>query len=349
MRVKLVGVPLPWYRHQPVRDLSDIGTHEYDPGLLQVFPGPVRIDGVPPKENNGIIYTCRGGFFDTAHIRDFADFAFFLAGRVEPLLATGGTIDLRDYGGRRRVTIRAVPEAKLRAAGQTALAIALGARLSFELSVWREIATWYGYESVPPWPEKLSAFSPEDLRSNLLGTRIAAGILSTTRVDSIMDWDRAMSAWLPAVLEDLGVVPGDSARQRMKAVDGGWWNSKKWIPDWRITVRRKFDAGPVIEPWLVPAAQADECSGAVPQDLRVPDSFGGVAFDDVATIEVATSDWLVRHGLPHEGGRVVRENNFADLVAAVRRETDDGLAADGRATAIPHRHPSDGSQSAALH
>ena len=126
MRVKLFGIPVPWYRYKPLRNSADIGPHEYDPGLLQILPSPVddelraRSDGSerPKREHNGIIYTCRGGFLDTAHIRDFADFAWFLAARVEERLETGGTIELEDYGGRRRVTIRPVSGEKIREAGR---------------------------------------------------------------------------------------------------------------------------------------------------------------------------------------------------------------------------------------
>jgi hypothetical protein len=334
MRVKLVGIPLPWYRHKPVRGPGEIGPHEYDPGVLQILPSPVHVEGQSPKrEHNGIVYTCRGGFLDTAHVRDFADLAWFLAARVEPLLDTGGTIDLVDYGGRRRVTIRPVPREALERAGRTRLAIAVAGRLSFDLSVWREIATWYGYESVPPWPEKLSSFSPEDLYSNLLGTKIAQGILQTQAVASRRDWDLAMTAWLASTMSTLGVVPGETARGLMNSVDDVFWSSSEWIPDWRITRRRKFDRGPVVEPWVVHAGAAATASGdaicrdAVPVALPVEDVVGGVSIDDVGVIDVVVSDWLLRHDfpLPRDGDRHIVEGDFDELIAAVRRATEEGL------------------------
>jgi Protein of unknown function (DUF4056) len=42
---------------------------------------------------------------------------------------------------------------------------------------WHEIAIWYGWANVPMFSERPSAFSPEDMYSNLLGIRIV-GLLS---------------------------------------------------------------------------------------------------------------------------------------------------------------------------
>ena len=329
MRVKVLGIPLPYYRHEPLRGAPDIGPHEYDPGLLQILPSPINEewragnDGSkhPKREHNGIIYTCRGGFLDTAHIRDFADLAWFLAARVEERLETGGTIELEDYGGRRRVTIRPMRPEKIREAGRTRLAIAVAARLSFDLSVWREIATWYGYESVPPWSEKLSSFSPEDLYSNLIGTKLAEGILWTTSIQSRREWDLAMTAWLASIMDALGIVPIDAARELMESLDGTFWSSARRVPDWDITLRRRFDRGPVVEPLVFQSAR---CSvDQVPASIAVADELAGVSLDGVAEIDVVVSTWLMKHGfpLPRDGDRRIGEADFDDLIEAVRRAT----------------------------
>jgi len=331
MRVKVLGIPLPCYRHKPLRGALDIGPHEYDPGLLQILPSPIddelragNDDSKHPKrEHNGIIYTCRAGFLDTAHIRDFADLAWFLAAQVEERLETGGTIELEDYGGRRRVTIHPVRSEKIHEVGRTRLAVAVAARLSFDLSVWREIATWYGYESVPPWSEKLSSFSPEDLYSNLLGTKLAEGILRTTAIHSRREWDLAMTAWLASAMDALGIVPVDAARALMESLDGTFWSSARRIPDWDITLRRRFDRGPVVEPLAVHAQAPSAPCGAddVPVPIPVQDELAGVSIDGVAEIDVVVSDRLMKHGfpLPRGGDRQVVEADFDHLIEAVRR------------------------------
>lgn len=47
--------------------------------------------------------------------------------------------------------------------------LSLSGRIAYDLSVWHEIATWYGVSSVPLVSEQFSSFSPEDVYSNLLG------------------------------------------------------------------------------------------------------------------------------------------------------------------------------------
>jgi hypothetical protein len=333
MKVKVLGIPLPCYRHQPLRGAADIGPHEYDPGLLQILPSPIEAewraghDGSehPKREHNGMVYTCRGGFLDTAHIRDFADLAWFLGARVEERLETGGTIVLADYGGRRRVTIRPVPPERIREVGRTTLAIAVAARLAFDLSVWREIATWYGYESVPPWSEKLSSFSPEDLYSNLLGTKLAEGILRTTAIHDRREWDLAMTAWLGSALDALDVVPIDAARKLMESLDGTFWSSARRIPDWEITLRRRFDRGPVVAPLTAHAKTSSAPCWAddAPLLLAVQDDRAGVSLGGVAEIDVVVSDRLVKRGfpLPRGGDRRVVEADFDGLIETVRRAT----------------------------
>jgi hypothetical protein len=329
MKVKVLGIPLPCYRHRPLRGAPDIGPHEYDPGVLQILPSPVAHElrrptggpARPKREHNGIIYACRGGFLDTAHIRDFADLTWFLAARVEERLESGGTIELRDYGGRRRVTIHPPAPERIRAAGRTVLAIAVAARLAFDLSVWREIATWYGHESVPPWSEKLSSFSPEDLYSNVLGTKLAMGILQTTDIPDRRAWDLAMTSWLDAAMQALGAVRLETARTLMASLDGTFWDSNRRIPDWQITARRRFERGPDVAPLVSPT---QTCGTADPPiAIRVRDVLAGISVDQVAQIEVVVSDRLVRHGfpLPRGGDRRIGEADFDELIAAVRRAT----------------------------
>ena len=90
---------------------------------------------------------------------------------------TGATIELPVEGGRRRVVIRPLPPKLLELYSLRRISVNLAQWIAFELSVWHEIATAYGVTSIDLYPEYVSAFSPEDLYSNLLGAKIGGGLV----------------------------------------------------------------------------------------------------------------------------------------------------------------------------
>jgi hypothetical protein len=42
---------------------------------------------------------------------------------------------------------------------------------AWQMSIWHETVTWFGWDAVPGFSEEASAFSPEDLYSNPLAAR----------------------------------------------------------------------------------------------------------------------------------------------------------------------------------
>ncbi|WP_143362482.1 DUF4056 domain-containing protein, partial [Escherichia coli] len=112
------------------------------------------------REHNGIIFTTQGGFVDTAHVRDTADMTVFIFTRLWPRLGQAFVLSPgRDELAQRRLVFRAfTPPSSVR--DRYVLAAEISARLAYQLAVWHEIAQWYGFESVPGYPETVSAFSP---------------------------------------------------------------------------------------------------------------------------------------------------------------------------------------------
>ena len=78
LTAKLGEVPVPGYKNGNVLSADEVGPHTYDSGLTGV------------AENNGLVYTCRGGFIDTAHIRDNGDRTLYLAMEIARQLPAGG-------------------------------------------------------------------------------------------------------------------------------------------------------------------------------------------------------------------------------------------------------------------
>ncbi|MEZ4306886.1 MAG: DUF4056 domain-containing protein [Polyangiaceae bacterium] len=148
LHLKAGDVQIPGYQRGNVTQVGDLGHHVYDGGLFPVYEDS-RGTGV---EQNGIVYTCRGGFADTAHIRDYADWTFFLGLRLSRSLPEGTTVVLPGDGAIRRIVVRALPWALVADRGRFAVAATLAQWLAFRIAIWHEIATWFGWESFRGFP-----------------------------------------------------------------------------------------------------------------------------------------------------------------------------------------------------
>ena len=184
-------------------------------------------------ELNGLIYTCRGGFMDVAHIRDNADRTAYIYVRIRQVLGSGAVINLSPEGAQRQIWLRPF-EAELDETQRDELALLLSQRIAFDLSIWHEISTWYGYESVPGFSERLSGFSPEDLYSNIVGSYVGA-----EAIRSGIDYNAAVTSELDKALRELIPLPPGQTKRTLDMVDGIWWDSRKLLPDNRMVTRRK--------------------------------------------------------------------------------------------------------------
>jgi hypothetical protein len=159
-------VRVPGYEVQNVLDISGLGEHQFNKGAVAVKPrGGER--GLS-DEASGILYTCRGGFIDIAHVRDNADRTLYLVSQIGRLAATGGTIPLTGEGAERRIVLQRLDPRLVRAYGLREVITSLAERLSFQAFIWHEITTWYGWSSTP-FSERPWGFPLEDLYSNLVG------------------------------------------------------------------------------------------------------------------------------------------------------------------------------------
>lgn len=329
--VKLGAVPVPGYEIGNLLSVEDIGPHEYNNGTLTVQPGSDR--GPVILEKNGLVYTCRGGFIDLAHIRDNADLALFLSWGIMPLLPGGGAVDLPSSdGARRRVVIKAVPRALLERYGRARVATVLAEWAALRLSVWHEIATWYGYETVAGISERESAFTPEDLYSNLLGIKLSVGIFRSGGARSRDAYNHAMDDWIKAALTRLVPLPKEVGRQAMQALDGLWWDSKRRVPEFELVTRRSLDHQPPLRPWRVGDAMAEErvpaavrvgCAKAPPPlSLDDEDRLGGSAVAEIVSVELLLEEgWKPQSfPLPEGHSRPLTPADFPTIIEAIRKE-----------------------------
>ena len=333
------SIPVPGYEIRYTLDIDTLGTHQFNKGFLTLEPRGEK--GLLSDEASGIIYTCRGGFIDLAHVRDNADRTLFLASQIERIAATGGAIPLNGEGAKRRVVVKPFDPRLVRAHGLREVGASLAEWVNFQAGIWHEITTWYGWASTP-FSERPSAFSPEDLYSNLVGQRIAGAIIRRHAAASEVEYNLAVTAGIRDVLTRLGPLPQDASRRAFEFIDGIWWDSTKRVPDNLIVRHRNFVIGPKLYPWklpdaghfaALPAAQQhydQYCQGdQKPLGLNVPDRLGNVPFREMATLEIEPDEVLVKNGFPFpkKGATSITQEDFPSVIAAIERAADTELGA----------------------
>jgi hypothetical protein len=247
----------------------DIGT-SHAPVLLDMVGSPEALGrhsylGLGKfSENNALVYTCRGGFIDLAHVRETGDWTAYLATRLRPALARGGAIPLPDGGAPRTLRVRAAPDAS--GTNTDALSVQLGQRIAYELMWWSEIEQWAGLLDVAGIYEKPSGLSPDDPYSNLLGVYVGArALLAPGNYEDNFDRE------LAEALRRLGAVSAGATREALWRVNGRWWDGGRAWPDAHLTMRRATEFGPVLQPMRLDP-QPPECAGTQAlESLTVPE------------------------------------------------------------------------------
>lgn len=242
---------------------DNLGRHRYNDNFLS---GLSSLTGFG-SERNGIIYTSHGGFIDTAHIRDSADMTVYIFTHLLPELGQAFMLRPEDELAQRRIVFR--PFTPPSTPGERyALAAWMAAYIAFQLAAWHEIAQWYGYESVPGFPEDISAFSPEDLYSNLLGTRLAVSLILDGQTATLDMYNAAMRTALNQVLNQLGASPESVTRFHFDMLDGLWWNSRRRVPEKFLVLRRNYDVSDNRIPTRIPGEQASPQRLILPHDRK---------------------------------------------------------------------------------
>lgn len=354
LKVKVGVAVVPGYKKENIIALEEIGHHEYDNGALTVQTDPKR--GIL-LENNGLIYTCRGGFVDLAHVRDYADLTLYLTMRLARSVPLATTIELPDQGTKQRIVIKALPQSFLGNYGRWYATTALAGWIAYQISIWHEVVTWYDWQSVKGFSEKLSAFSPEDLYSNVVGISMATGIIRNQLAQSRDAYNRSVDAWLPEVLRRLSAVSWPQSREAMASVDGLWWSSEREMPDWLLVTHRNFETKLPLSGWLVSEAPppdqvrpsiAKMCENKPePLELELPERVGPVKFSDYATVEFEFTDgWMPQSfPFPRVGSKVVTQADLPTIIAAIRKEAQVDLGPGfDKPRATPKSAPADPNQ-----
>jgi len=221
---------LPFISIDQVISVDDLGEHHYMG---------------KKSEGIGTIYTNRGGFIDIGHLRDQIDWTRYLYNKILNCRGKNGVIlPLGNDGGFKNLYIN-VP-AQL----DSSDCILLAGKITFDLSLWHEISTWFGVSSIPMMSERFSSFSVEDVYSNLLGIHIGMKTLN-----SKLPFNQAATKVILSVLDSLDVVK--TAKETYDAYDvvnNKWYTNEKRLPNANVTIKRDTDVLTSSRPWIIPNA-----------------------------------------------------------------------------------------------
>jgi len=220
-------------------------------------------------EKNGIVYTCKGGHIDIAHVRIAADNTRYLQDIVRKNLLR----DSRNFEFKLKVepstyyvTLDYPPnwkklskKEKSRIADEVSME--LGPYFTYIMTTWHEVLTWFGFKCMAFVPEQPSAFSWEDVYSNVFGIKIGTLALQ----DKKHSYNNAVTIALEKELKKLGIKSKETARKASGKMRGTWYEGTL-IAEMKV---RNLDIGiddGFVTPMLVPGV----CRSDVPEPLPVP-------------------------------------------------------------------------------
>jgi hypothetical protein len=151
------------------------------------------------------------------------------------------------------------------------LALEMSQYFTFTMTTWHEVLTWFGYKCMAILPEQPSAFSWEDIYSNLVGIRIGAQAIQ----DEDHSYNKAVTIAIKKELENLGVQPRHTAWAAAEKMRGKWFDGIVLVD----MKERNFDIGH-DDGFVTPTRVPGVCEDAEAQSYPVPtlDKFNEYGF-----------------------------------------------------------------------
>lgn len=235
-------------------DPNNLGRHSYYPN---------------PFEKNGILYTNKAGHIDLTHLRWTADYTKYLTKKTYKTLMKkrkGYSLNLAWEPSTHKIRFT-YPEnwdnlskqEKEKIADE--IAFQVGPYISFNATLWHEIITWFGTRFAGIEPEFNSAFSWEDVYSNLLGTKL--GLEAITDPDH--GYDTALTLAINKEIKRLGVRSRKDAIYAVEKMRGKWFKGYLNVH----TMKKNMDIG-LDDGYITPTLVPGMCDNVEPELLAVP-------------------------------------------------------------------------------
>ncbi|MBC8005639.1 MAG: DUF4056 domain-containing protein [Verrucomicrobia bacterium] len=262
------------------------------------------------EEGNGIIYSRKGGFIDMAHLRDQSDWTAFLYTQLQQNKMLGSLHLVLGYEGGEKSLNVSIPSSL-----SNSDLILLAGKIAYDLSVWHEIATWFGASTIPFVPERYSSFSVEDPYSNLLGVMIGMQAL-----ESNLPYEKAVTTIIEQTLNSLDAVQNEAETYlAMEDVRDVWWTRDKKLPSSRVLMQRQLHVYSCLQPWLVPGWLGNDQQ---PHELKIPEyTSDGLSLNALYELEFKLNyKFPFRKMFPERKDRNITQNDFDRLLVQVAKE-----------------------------
>lgn len=203
------------------------------------------------RERSGIVYTCDLGFIDLAHLRDLIDLTLFYylyltregKNKRDSIFPTFG------YKGHVRI-LNFIPSTDR---------LEMASSMAYDESVFHEIESY--------WRASLgnhhSAFSPEDLVSNALGTFVARRSITPSTVSDVDKFNRMATENIRFVLTNLRARDKSGTLDAFSKINNLWFKGEPFLIDY---IQRRNFGGTIVKPrpWYV-----DNVPGCTPPPLPI--------------------------------------------------------------------------------
>jgi hypothetical protein len=224
-------------------EYDQLGKHGYNSGLY---------------EKNGIVYTCRAGHIDIAHVRNNADWTAHLAAVVYHHIRQKHAYFSFKAGEDSIYHVELeYPQhwdkypALVKYKAMKEVSIGLGRYFTYIASIWHEVITWFGYKSFGVYSEFHSAFSWEDTFSNALGIYLGEQAVR----DNLNTYDEAMTMLLQRYLKKLEPQPPQVAEEAIKQLEGQWFSNRLLYIEMQ---KRNYDIG-FTDGYITPMTMPFSC------------------------------------------------------------------------------------------
>ncbi len=296
----------------PFIDLDSLGSHDYGSGF---------------SEKGGIIYTCEGGHIDIDHLRGSADATKYLFGKTQETLIRRGkefSYHLPMENSIHKIKFsypnnwEEIQEDKKKEIIKE-VSLELSPYLAYNTTTWHEIITWFGTHFAGFEPEFNSAFSWEDMYSNLLGTKIATKVLK----DENKDYSSSMTIEIDRELRSLGAKSSSIAKNASAKMSGKWFKGILLVD----ILKKNMDIGEdgYVTPTLVP--EISECPDAKPKPCPVPNLENITKLGFNVEYDIDPRVWesskilkIVYKNGERNGNKIIPEKHFPKIMSFIREE-----------------------------